>query len=51
MIILEAKTLDGSVIEFDLEELFSEGNRCDRVFYLNGEPCDMDSIRFLKEEE
>ena len=51
MIILEVKTLDGDIIEFELEELFGEGNRCDRVFYIGGEPCDMDSIKFIKEEE
>ena len=32
MIILEAKTLEGDIIEFELEDLFSEGNICDRVF-------------------
>lgn len=50
MIILEAKTLDGVTIEFELEDLFGEGNICDRVFYLCGEPCDMDSIKFIREE-
>ena len=33
-IIFEAKTLDGETIEFELEDLFGEGNRCDRVFYI-----------------
>lgn len=48
--IFEVKTLDGEVIEFELEELFGSGARCDRVFYIAGEPCDMDSIKFIREE-
>ena len=48
-IIFEAKTLDGETIEFELEDLFGEGNRCDRVFYIGGEPCDMDSIKLIEE--
>ena len=51
MIILEAKTLDGEIVEFELEDLFGEGNRCDRVFFIGGEPYDMDSIKFLRVEE
>ena len=51
MIILEAKTLDGDVVEFELEELFGSGNRCDRVFYIDGVPYDMDSIKLVKENE
>lgn len=50
MIILEAKTLEGDIIEFELEDLFSEGNICDRVFYICSIPCDMDSIKFIREE-
>ena len=51
MVILEAKTLDGVTIEFELEELFGEVSyKSDRVFYLCGEPCDMDSIKFIREE-
>ena len=49
MIILEAKTLEGDIIEFELEDLFSEGNICDRVFYVNSIPCDMDSIKLIEE--
>ena len=50
MIILEAKSLYGDIVEFELEELFGSGNRCDRVFYIDGVPCDMDSIKFIEEE-
>ena len=50
MIIFKAETLEGEIIEFELEELFDEGTRCDRIFYVCGMPCDMDSIKFIKED-